>query len=278
VANSAFLANRAPRGAAVAVGVGFPPAASQPLFVNTTFAGNTSTTVGGGALYTFPDATVILRNGIFWGNNDSAGSPSELVIDGTAVADVSHAIVRGGYPGVSVLDQDPSFVRPPQADGPQDPGDLRLREGSPALDFGDPAFLPPDSWDLDADGDTLEAIPYDLAGAPRVQGADVDLGSYEGAVAVPISELPTPNALMSTATPNPFSEATVLTLELPRSEVVVVRLHDAVGRVVQTLHEGLVAGRTPLPVIVDGGQLPAGVYIVRAIGETFTAARPLVRR
>src|SRR5690606_10757836 len=62
-----------------------------------------------------------------------------------------------------------------------DYGDLRLAEGSPGVDYGLTEYLPPDIWDLDGDGDTAEPLPLDVAGNPRVQGEEVDLGAYERA-------------------------------------------------------------------------------------------------
>ena len=44
--------------------------------------------------------------------------------------------------------------------------DVRLRPGSPAIDAGDAAFLPDD-------------VTTDLAGNPRIQGEEVDIGAYE---------------------------------------------------------------------------------------------------
>jgi hypothetical protein len=106
---------------------------------------------------------------------------------------VRYSDVSGGWPGDGNIDADPLFVRNPSA-GPDgvwgtsddDFGDLRLRAGSPCIDAGDNAALPPDHLDLDGDGDTTEPVPFDLAGLARVvRGlpgpgtAVVDMGAYE---------------------------------------------------------------------------------------------------
>ncbi|MEZ6317713.1 MAG: GC-type dockerin domain-anchored protein [Phycisphaerales bacterium] len=69
--------------------------------------------------------------------------------------------------------------------------DYALLAGSPAIDAGDNAYVPADVADADEDGDLLEPLPLDLAGASRFQddpavadtGAGtspiVDLGPYE---------------------------------------------------------------------------------------------------
>lgn len=58
-----------------------------------------------------------------------------------------------------------------------------LGPASPARDFGDVAFLPPDTDDLDGDGDTNEAIPVDASNGPRIHGRTVDAGAFEATIA-----------------------------------------------------------------------------------------------
>ena len=95
----------------------------------------------------------------------------------------------------NIIGIDPRFVRDPSdggdgwGDNPQthdvdesandDYGDLRLTADSPAVDAGDDALLPADTYDLNADGDTAEAVPFDLGGNARVVGEAVDIGAYE---------------------------------------------------------------------------------------------------
>lgn len=57
--------------------------------------------------------------------------------------------------------------------------DFRLLSSSPAVDAGSVTHLPPDSSDLDQDGETTEPIPYDLDGQERILGQSVDLGAFE---------------------------------------------------------------------------------------------------
>jgi hypothetical protein len=58
-------------------------------------------------------------------------------------------------------------------------GDYHLLAESPCIDAGDNTALPPDTLDLDDDGDTEEPIPFDLDGSPRISGLAVDMGAYE---------------------------------------------------------------------------------------------------
>ena len=44
---------------------------------------------------------------------------------------------------------------------------------------GNNASLPADTRDLDGDSNITEAIPFDIARNPRVNGTNVDLGAFE---------------------------------------------------------------------------------------------------
>ncbi len=50
---------------------------------------------------------------------------------------------------------------------------------SPAINAGDPANLPADTFDLDGDGNTSEPLPVDQRGFPRVVAANFDIGAVE---------------------------------------------------------------------------------------------------
>ncbi|HEX9952830.1 MAG TPA: T9SS type A sorting domain-containing protein [Rubricoccaceae bacterium] len=69
------------------------------------------------------------------------------------------------------------------------------------------------------------------------------------------------------ASPNPAFGTTTLHLTLDRAQAVTVAVFDALGRQVAVLHHGeLAAGEHALR--LDSGRLSAGVYLVRAAGET----------
>ncbi len=152
----------------------------------------------GGAIGTFSgSAQVTLANSILWGNTDSTGSgeTAQLTLNG-ATASVNFSIIQGltgGLGGQGNLDLDPLFV---DADGADDvPGteddDLRLADGSPAIDAGSNPGVPADVGDLDEDGNTAEPTPLDFAGLSRFadiptvadtgQGPPpiVDIGAFE---------------------------------------------------------------------------------------------------
>ncbi|MHC4100922.1 MAG: GC-type dockerin domain-anchored protein [Planctomycetota bacterium] len=131
----------------------------QPLLVNCTFSGNTGT-----GLSNIYYAEITVRNSIVWGN--SAGS-----IDGGG--NFAYCDVEGGRPGPGNIDADPLFVQPGT-------DNVRLAAGSPCLNAGSNAELPPDELDLDGDGNTSEPLPVDLDGNPRIIDEIVDMGAYEG--------------------------------------------------------------------------------------------------
>ena len=73
--------------------------------------------------------------------------------------------------------------------------------------------------------------------------------------------------------PNPSTGRAELTLSVDRSQAVRVELVDVAGRRVATLFDGTAVPGAAVTLSVDGADLPAGVYVVRAQGETFDAAQ-----
>jgi uncharacterized repeat protein (TIGR01451 family) len=73
--------------------------------------------------------------------------------------------------------------------------------------------------------------------------------------------------------PNPFGEATTLTLSVREGQAVRAEAYDPLGRLVRVLHEGPVAAGSPHALTLEGTGLPSGVYVVRVSGEAFAASR-----
>ena len=146
---------------------------SNSTLINSTFSGN----FGGGITFGGqPGAPVdvTLANCILWGNTPyQIEEYADSGAGGTAT--VSFSDIQGGWtgPGGNNIDADPLFVQPGL-------DNVRLSFGSPCINVGSNAALPPDELDLDGDGDTDEPIPYDLDGNDRIQGGIVDMGAYEG--------------------------------------------------------------------------------------------------
>ena len=146
---------------------------SSPKMTNCTFSGNLATNAGGGILNQL-DSSPIVTNCIFWGD-----TPIEIADWDTSTTTVTYSDVQSGQAGLGNIDADPCFANAAS-------GDLRLlSDVSPCIDAGDSNALPADTVDLDGDGITVEPIPFDLDGNPRIVDGDrdgtatVDMGAYE---------------------------------------------------------------------------------------------------
>ncbi|MEQ9099002.1 MAG: FG-GAP-like repeat-containing protein, partial [Imperialibacter sp.] len=124
-------------------------------------------------------SSAVISNSILWAN---AGSQINIIDDGSNL-DISNSVVDswniGDYSGfagtinaANISVADPLFTSPGT-------GDLSIQSGSSAQDFGDISFLPLDDLDVDNDANTVEVLPLDLAGNPRISNAQVDAGAYE---------------------------------------------------------------------------------------------------
>jgi hypothetical protein len=183
VVNCAFSGNEARRGGALA------NFASSPIVVNCSFSHNLADPFFvSDTMWSDVASSPQMVNCIIWNNQFAT-------IGGPGTPTISFSDIEGGWsgPGTNNISADPMFV---DADGPDnDPGtiddNLRLLPGSPCIDAGDNTAVPADEFDLDADGDTAEPIPFDLAGLPRFlddpktidsgNGTPpiVDMGAYE---------------------------------------------------------------------------------------------------
>ena len=169
LANGVFVNNQAGYGGAIA-SMGGTVALG---IMDSTFFGN-SATYSGGALYV-SYTTGTIANTILWGNQAPAASQVYVETSTSTIA-YRYSDVQGSVPGTGNLDTDPLFVSTTAGSL-----DLRLQATSPCVGAGDNAALPLDVLDLDGDTNTSEALPLDLAGAPRIVNSTVDLGAYERA-------------------------------------------------------------------------------------------------
>ncbi|MHB9049087.1 MAG: choice-of-anchor Q domain-containing protein, partial [Pirellulales bacterium] len=155
---------------------------SSPDLTNCTFVGNTALWAGP-AIYDMNGATKA-TNCIFWGNN--ATQTNEVVPPlSTWAGAVTYSCFQDAdpndanvFPGVGNTDDDPRFVELYGADNTIGTGDenLRLLPGSPCINTGSNQAVP-------------ASLTTDLDGDPRIMGATVDMGAYEG---------PTQGLLLST--------------------------------------------------------------------------------
>jgi len=120
----------------------------------------------------------MITNSILWGD-----TPDEVYVDPGSPS-IVYCNIEGGWTGTGNINADPTFVDPNN-------GDYHLSPGSPCIDAGCNRGVPPDTADLDDDGDTAEFTPLDLDGEGRFfddpdtpdSGCGcppiVDMGAYE---------------------------------------------------------------------------------------------------
>jgi T5SS/PEP-CTERM-associated repeat protein/predicted outer membrane repeat protein len=162
------------QGGAVRVG-GQPAHVTEAWFQNCTVAHNDAGEAGGGIYHRETIERLVIANSIAHGNTAGGLGGAEAQIDAendVDLAEVDYTLVEGGWPtGTGNIDGDPRFAAPGA-------GNYRLRLGSPAVNAADDARVPDDTYDLDGDGDTDEALPLDLYDDPRFIDT-VDMGVAE---------------------------------------------------------------------------------------------------
>lgn len=161
-------------------GGGISNLTDNPVLTNVTIQGNS-----GGGIRNFNSSSPILRNCIVWGNSFPSGTTAGAQLkNGSATSfDVDFSLIQGASGptnfndgnrvtwGTSNLDgnlagNNPQFVAAvAAASAPSSLSDVRLLSGSTSINEGDSVAM---------------ALPVDRAGFPRIQGAAVDLGAYEG--------------------------------------------------------------------------------------------------
>ncbi|MGJ8716516.1 MAG: choice-of-anchor Q domain-containing protein [Maribacter stanieri] len=181
IINNSFLGN-----SAVEDGGAIANDNALSVIINCSFQGNSANR--GGAIYNNDYSSPILTNCVIWNNaangdtTSSSASIYNLLIPGTT-SNPSYAYCLIANSGGSTswdsalgidngnnIDADPLFVF--EVDpllAPTTGGDLRLSTGSPAQNVGD---------------SNANSISTDLAGSSRIQDLIIDLGAYEGAIAI----------------------------------------------------------------------------------------------
>lgn len=144
-------------------------------FVDNSAAIDLNTDTGGGALYLGANSINSVTNCLFWEN--TGATADDIQFNATAVLQLSSSTFGAGYPcspAAGCVSADPGF----------DPARTAYHDYTPSstsgcVDTGAGGELPADTFDLDGDNDTAEALPLDLLGHPRVAGTGIDIGAFE---------------------------------------------------------------------------------------------------
>jgi len=157
--------------------------------INCSFYHNRADGEGGGVAIV-QSSTCVINNSVLYDNSDYYGQLERSQIYNAANLAINNSCVEGWtgtFGGVGNIGENPQWQDP---DGPDNvlgtlDDNLRLTNGSPCLDEGSNASLPPDIPDMDGDSNTTEPIPLDLDNNTRIFDtdchltADVDMGAYE---------------------------------------------------------------------------------------------------
>ena len=160
---------------------------------NVTLSGNFSGGNGGGIYNDMDqgspaDEEFTMTNVISWNNEDASGvgtaNSSYFATSGTTTI-VNYSLLQGQNPaGTGNLDgtmasNNPDFMTPlSPGSAPSVAGDFHLQSVSPCIDVGTNTGFPPDSCDVDNDGNITEPTP-DLDKQNRIVNSTIDLGPYE---------------------------------------------------------------------------------------------------
>ncbi|NBC15814.1 MAG: T9SS type A sorting domain-containing protein, partial [Bacteroidetes bacterium] len=162
--------------------------------------------------------------------------------------------------------------------------EVQVRDAQSATNETDDEDAHEDAWQalgfVAGHGTTAEAQHYtyrapDLApGTHRFRLKQIDFdGAFEYAPEVEVT-IGLDAAYRFTAPyPNPARNEARLSLMVQRAQPVVVHVYDLLGRRVRTLFQGEVAAHQARALVLRRGDLPSGLYVVRAEGERFTATR-----
>ena len=81
--------------------------------------------------------------------------------------------------------------------------------------------------------------------------------------------------VLSSAYPNPFNPATCFSLTVKERQEVTVEVFNLLGNRVRRLFEGTMESGETRTFTFNADDLPSGIYLYRARGEKFTAARQM---
>lgn len=135
------------------------------------------------------------------------------------------------------------------------------------LDLSDWILL--EARDISNDGNVIVGFGINPDGNYMAWRAEAPFGG-------PVADETLPQAfanVLSAPTPNPTGGTSSFTIAVERGQHVVVEVFDVMGRQVHTVYEDTLRGGMSERLTLDASALPAGVYVIRAVGANVTATR-----
>jgi len=184
--NNVVMENQATQGGGISV---WDNQGKQPVLINNTITGNSSTNYGGGLYLSSANAVVI--NTILWDNTAQSGS--SVYLDGSNNLEVRYSDVQGDnvWPGDGNMNEDPKF----ETDGYHlTYASPLLNKGKSSLEINGVTYSSP-LFDIDRDTD---ARPY--------ANTEPEIGADELQTDVSVSEPISANGLSFDLYPNPADQ------------------------------------------------------------------------
>lgn len=229
---------------------------------------NSNFVVGGNFDYEF-------NNNVFWG--DPNGNDEIFVSSTSTITGRNNFAQNFEGTGFTTLTSDP-FINSGDPDGPDDvfgtlDDGLFPAENSPLIDGGANLELPPDTFDIDNDGDTTERLPIDIIGTQRIIQIGslnrVDVGAYEFNTTLSTNDNVFNSKLL--LYPNPVKDKVML-LNEQNLAIEKVDVYDITGRLLQTHN----VKNSPNQITLDISTLNPGNYLLIIVSDEGRVSRKLV--
>ena len=133
----------------------------------------------------------------------------------------------------------------------------------------------------DADGNTSEFSPASAAiGGPGHTASVAFQASHQKPsrqkpVTAP-GYAPEDAPTLSAPYPNPFNPQTTFEVRIPETQFTQITVHDALGRQVAVVHDGVLEGNTTHTFSFDASNLASGLYVLKVSGAQAQGTRRLV--
>ena len=139
-------------------------------------------------------------------------------------------------------------------------------------------------WPLEADGGGRSLVREDLnafADDPQAWRASEQAGGSPGNVLptyLPPRPQPSETVLcaLEQPHPNPFRSSARINVRVDKTQEARVEVYDVLGRRVDVLMAASLPGQQTRRLILDGGDLQSGAYVVRLTTEDCTTSRPVI--